>query len=630
MQNVVNLHCPFLLYGTPIVDGRVYFVKVDTAAQTFDQLAGLDDAFFINVYDKDGNDLANPLSLDSEGRFSVQPFVEDDTDFKMIVCRPTGISEDLNDETPAWDVAYTMVSKSQHVTVDYQGIAKVDSIAALRQQDSDVGAVLVLGYSEANDFCPPRIFTWKQETLTDNGGTHIRSTKQGQQNAGTWVCEPSHHVDVRWFGVEPGMASNFTDCWTTLNNIVSTYYPSMPLYLRRGYYNISGNLTINSGLILDNGSKIRPLGRSVTLTVNNLDNRGGTFLRARVDEESSYYNVYPKVSGELRTSWMSDPAEQISSDVLANVTELVFDSNVNFSSATTISHKKVLVKSGSTVQNAVFDGCLVFYESAGAVDADDYRVSGKASINAETAHLENGLVVKSLVSGNFQKVLEIFKSQSEFFSGLKAEHVIAGDEVEEGFSNGFYENPDYFAGAMALFSQYGYFKDLLSTFGLSIRGGISHAWSWRPNIVLTINQVEIEGVPQLQMSVTKDEEYVGVVNPTSRRFSLTGLNIFNESRDYDILVTTTVTNIRDNFKINLPTDLQSQDKIFAFNYAPLKTGTGNDSPIELVKNSNEKVYYNGQDEQYETGGNRYENSFFGHRIVRKTANGDWFFDPFAI
>ncbi len=38
MQNVVNLHAPFLYNGEPIVNGRVYFVKDDTSALTFDQV----------------------------------------------------------------------------------------------------------------------------------------------------------------------------------------------------------------------------------------------------------------------------------------------------------------------------------------------------------------------------------------------------------------------------------------------------------------------------------------------------------------------------------------------------------------------------------------------------------------
>ena len=70
MQNVVNLHAPFLYNGEPIVNGRVYFVKDDTSALTFDQVLGLDNAFFVPVYDKDGTVLENPLSLDSEGCFS--------------------------------------------------------------------------------------------------------------------------------------------------------------------------------------------------------------------------------------------------------------------------------------------------------------------------------------------------------------------------------------------------------------------------------------------------------------------------------------------------------------------------------------------------------------------------------
>ena len=65
MQNIVNYLCPFFGYdGKPIVNGRVYFVKPDTSAQTFEELSGLDAADFVTVKDKDGTALANPLSLD--------------------------------------------------------------------------------------------------------------------------------------------------------------------------------------------------------------------------------------------------------------------------------------------------------------------------------------------------------------------------------------------------------------------------------------------------------------------------------------------------------------------------------------------------------------------------------------
>ena len=113
MQNVVNYLCPFFRNGSSIVNGRVYFVKPSTSALTFSDIEGLDGGDYIAIKDKDGTLLENPLLLNSEGRFSVQPFVDDGVDFKMIVCYPTGQPAEINDESMTYDVAYTINSFSQ-------------------------------------------------------------------------------------------------------------------------------------------------------------------------------------------------------------------------------------------------------------------------------------------------------------------------------------------------------------------------------------------------------------------------------------------------------------------------------------------------------------------------------------
>lgn len=638
MQNVVNLHTPFLVGGNPIVNGRVYFVKVGTDAQTFNQVAGLDNAFFINVYDKDGHNIENPLPLDSEGCFSVQPFVEDCTDFKMIVCRPTGISPDLEDDTAAWAVAYTMVSKSQEIKVSYEGIASCDSVTALRQQDAGVGSVLVLGYAAANDFCPPRIFTWKPTALTDNGGTHIRSLKQGQQNAGTWICEPQGCVDVRWFGVEPGTAASTEDCWTVVNAIVSSYYPDLPVYFPKGYYRLSENLTVNSAMILDKGAYIRPRGKSITVEINRLENRGGVFQRTNMGSGTTTYNVYPKVNGELRASWMSNPGEQISTDMLANVTELVFDSNTDFGTDYTISKKRVLINKGVTLQHALFENCLVYNEDSATLEitsllAKSLGFEGKVNLSAETAHSENGLVVKLLANGELVRAFEIFRSMATLFAGFKAEYLLVGDEDGENFQNGCYENPDVFEGALSIIFRYGYFNDLLYAKDVNIGGGISHAKSARSKIVLTLSY---DGA--WSMNVKKDGVDYGNLDPMSGFFYLgmleddqqNHIDIFAGSRDFDVYVYTDALVTADPIKIVLPDyeDGEDAEKIVAVNYHPFLMGANNDKGLKLYKSteffgSNEELKYYGQPENL-------DNSFFGTKIVRKEVGGKWFFDPFAI
>ena len=648
MQNVVNLHCPFLFHGEPIVNGRVYFVKEDTAATTYNSVAGLDNAFFVPVYDKDGHALPNPLSLDSEGVFSVQPFVDEDTDYKMIVCRQTGVSPELNDETQAWEVAYTIDSKTMHVTVDYQGIAKVGSIAELRQLDKGVGSVLVTGYNEANDFCPPRIFTWKTQNLTDNGGSHIRSTKEGQTSGGTWVCEPQGYVDVRWFGVEPGVFASTDDCWAVVNNIVSTYYPDLPVYFPKGYYRLSDNLTVNSAMILDNGAYIRPHSRSITLTINRLENRGGKFHRSRLDSESNYYNVYPKIKGELRTSWMNSPAEMITDEMLANVTVLVVDSNVAFDSEYTISKKRVLVKDGVGITNVVFDKCEVFYETDGRLETKELKSEnidfyGLAEILAETPSAGvHGLTMMLKENGDLSNILKLLINGSEIFSGLKMPWLKVG-EVEAGLQNGWYDGGDdsLWPGILALYANAASLKNILAE-SLAVHGTMSHAKSGRSKVLLTVYQYDELNVA---MNVKKDGvEWTNIFPSPGMIFSLYNVikddeHLFAGARDFDILVVTTIACTVENDKqisIVLPSDYADEEKIFSVCYAPIMDTLGRNSPLKLLKAvagtppTTEEVKYEGQDSQYETASQTYDNSFVGTRVVRKESNGDWFFDPFTI
>lgn len=635
MQNVVNLHCPFLFHGEPIVNGRVYFVKEDTAATTYNSVAGLDNAFFVPVYDKDGHALPNPLSLDSEGVFSVQPFVDEDTDYKMIVCRPTGISPELNDETQAWEVAYTMDSKTMHMTVDYQGIAKVDSVAALRQQDPSVGSVLVLGYGSANDFCPPRIFTWTTENWTDNNGTKIRSTLPEHASAGTWICVPDYFIDVRWFGVQPGTNATTSDCWDVVNAIVTNYYPGTPIYFPKGYYRLSENLTVNSAMVLDNGTYIRPVNKSITVTINRLENRGGKFARARMSSVDPYYNVYPKIKGELRTSWLTDPAEQISNDMLANVSALVFDSNVAFDTAYTISKKRVLVKSGVTVSNVTFNTCEVFYEDSGSLETkhvttEDVDLVNLAKIETVTpATNVNGILAKVSHQGSLEDMLKLLYTGSEIFSSLKMPALLIGDQ-EGGFQNGWVrgEIGDEFPGLLTIHANAAVLKYIIADTRLYVKGDISHAKSARSKIVLTFTydgfwsmNVKKDGVDLGDLGPTNDYFYLGMLEDAEQN----PIDIFEGARDFDVSIFTGQAVIANPLNIVLPYE-EDEEKIVAVNYHPVRED--DDKGLKLFNSTeifgvNKELEYYGQPENY-------DNSFFGMKIVRTEAGGDWFFDPFTI
>lgn len=362
MQNVVNLHSPFIgLDGNPIVNGRVYFLKPDTSAQTFESLTSLDAGDYIVIKDRNGTALANPLPLDSYGNFQTQPFVDENTDYKMIVCYPTGLPSELNDETPSWDIAYTVYSKTQHIDVHYDGMKTVGGLPELRTTDPALGAVLVMGYGNANDFCPPRVFKWVNYTSTDNGGTKIRSSVTGHTNDGMWLLEPAEYVDVRWFGINPESGTDYT----AQVQAVATAYTAKPLYFPAGSYYLSDHVTVH-GAILERLAVFAPVDghtQDIKFDVSSrIENRGATFGKNEGDRV-----VYPKVKGTLYTSWLTSPIDSaLTSTALANVDEIVFDATKTVSSAVTIAEKRVIVMKGVTVASITFaPSCHVFYETDG-------------------------------------------------------------------------------------------------------------------------------------------------------------------------------------------------------------------------------------------------------------------------
>ena len=392
MQNVVNYLCPFFRNGTPIVNGRVYFVKPDTTAQTFTDIVALEGADFIAIKDKDGTLLENPLSLNSEGRFSVQPFVDDGIDFKMIVCYPTGVPAEINDESMTYDVAYTINSFAQDSEIlSIGGVTTVDSVAALRQLEPAVKAALVRGYYAAGDFCPPRIFSWVESLMTDDNGSKIRSSVEGYTSAGTWVCTPSGFVDVRWFGVNP---EGGTDC-TSLVIAVAQAYPNIPVYFPNGSYYISSHVTFKSA-ILERLAIVFPTDDTTTdlcfSVENSFENRGGRF-----GKNSRECCVYPKVKGTLRTSWLSSPMDSaLSVSSLSGIDEIIFDATKTVSVTLSIANRRVLVKKGVTVPSSIAfaPSCSIYIEDNGLIAAGLMKLGLDWNLAPNKTQTEDELFLK--------------------------------------------------------------------------------------------------------------------------------------------------------------------------------------------------------------------------------------------
>ena len=412
MQNVANYLCPFFgLDGKPIVSGRVYFLKPNTSAQTFESLTELDSADFVTIKDKDGIALENPLSLDSLGRFEHQPFVDEQVDFKMVVCYPTGLPSELHDETPSWDIAYTVFSKSQHVDVSISGTPTVPNIAALRLLDPTVGTALVLGYGSANDFCPPRVFKWVSPAETDNGGTKIRSSVTGHTTDGMWLLVPCDYVDVRWFGIAPNSTS---DCSAQVIAIADAY-TTMPIYFPKGEYYLSSHVTMKSAIV-DRLAIFYPLDANEDIkfdVTESFENRGATFSKDEND-----HIVYPKVKGVLRVSWLQSPIDAaLSSTALANVDEVIFDATKTTSSMITIEKRRVLVKKGITFPSTVTlaPTCHVYREETGEVSANLAKLGNDWMIEPD----DTQTVPEFKISKGVSLIAKLKTTLIEFFVKVK-------------------------------------------------------------------------------------------------------------------------------------------------------------------------------------------------------------------
>lgn len=372
MQNVVNLLCPFFRNRLPIVGGKVYFVKPSTAAQNFSQVAGIDFADYVAIYDKNHVLLENPMPLNDEGFFETQPFVNDGVEYKMIVCYPTGLPALLNDDTPCWEVAYTIDSKTGSVTIHYDGIACVDSISELSELGTECGIAVVRGYGSANDFCPPRFFEWVPDEDGFNRGTVIRSLRD---DSGAWVLQPNSHVDVRWFGVDQNGNSDYTEVLVEIAQDCADY----PVYFPAGTYRISNHLHFKN-VIAERGAWFVPTEETnsdLKFEVERVfEDRGAKFQNNELSRV-----VYPVINGTLRTSLLPSPANAaLTANALAGITELVVDSIVALESGSTVtvSNKKVLVRKNRQIPSGMtLDGtCCVYFETTGDLRIKELTVNG--------------------------------------------------------------------------------------------------------------------------------------------------------------------------------------------------------------------------------------------------------------
>ena len=361
MQTIFNVKTPFLNSdGAVIRAGRAWFVTLDTGSDC------------ISITDADGAELANPLAIGSDGYFETQPFAPDGTDFHVIVQEYLGTAAEYEDDDNNYSTVYEWDVIHPALDVSLEGLPQVDSLSDLAEcqgygtnADGYVGAaVLVLGYSTATDFCPPRVFKWGSYAGDEANGNTIVNISSSIM--GSWYLSFSLEQDIRWWGVDP--SDSTTDwysrisagCSYAIDEDITTYFPP-------GEYLLSQSVKL--GKVRTDGAKFTPYDTAT-------DNVRVTISNGEPVEDVSFgisdagVVCYPIVYHTLRTSWLIyDPqlAFAASELVLLLPHNIFFDRIYGDGSTeeVSISHKHVIVKVGLAFPMTC-EGCTVEFVSNGS------------------------------------------------------------------------------------------------------------------------------------------------------------------------------------------------------------------------------------------------------------------------
>lgn len=247
-----------------LLHGRVIFYKRDTSTKQ-------------DIYDVDGNVLANPIYTNDLGQTSQQVFL-DDVDYLVSFERYIG---DGNMETDTderhWLFIYSCIDlyDTFNINIDTNGMQVVNTIADLRRTDPSIvetdngnKVVLLAGYFEYGDK-PSIQYVWNPTSNEpDNGGSVI---KVDGISLGRWKIIPntSNTLDVRHFGAMPSnsyiqISVEQAYAIQQANEYASMY--GIKLYFPNGYYRLDTNI---SNVIM-NGYVLVPDGMDVTISGENV------------------------------------------------------------------------------------------------------------------------------------------------------------------------------------------------------------------------------------------------------------------------------------------------------------------------------------------------------------------------
>lgn len=201
MRQFDNRNSYFDNENKPLI-GRVKFCKLDTTE--------LED-----IYNSDGNALANPVFTNTLGQLQYQVFLKDHTDYTIVFEKYIGngtFTEDNDISNWLFQYSCDNIYDIYGITVDCDGVQAVNTIQDLIDFDprtlaNDRNYIQVLGYDELGD-CEPVYYRWHSTSSENtNGGSIIQSSVL---NYGRWKLVNTflEYFDVRHFGVFGAMTRN--------------------------------------------------------------------------------------------------------------------------------------------------------------------------------------------------------------------------------------------------------------------------------------------------------------------------------------------------------------------------------------------------------------------------------------
>lgn len=283
--------------GLPLI-GRLRFCKLHTTVPE-------------NIYDKDGNVLANPVFTNTIGQTVHQVFLQDNTDYTIYFEKYTGVADMTTDENN-WYFEYSMDDLWDVFGVDINADAMqmVDNIAQLRNtapetvSERDNRYIVTLGgYNTVGDK-PQVMYIWDPDSIeSDNGGNVI---KVESISTGRWVMVNQFGpdgIDVRHFGVFGSATRQLAPATMPLYiGVASAYAESvgLPLFFPAidgvTFYRIDNqNL---AGAIFARETKVfGATGTSARITMYDED----AFLD--VASTTDYKGAYTIAGSTVKTSW---------------------------------------------------------------------------------------------------------------------------------------------------------------------------------------------------------------------------------------------------------------------------------------------------------------------------------------